>query len=133
MSIEHWRNANDKANQPAHICIGQSGPGKAYSRNTAVPTVNYHSTDVPHSFICHPEMEQFSHHLSRSHRDIIPPQPGRNIACNVRATHAQIGQPDYVLHAFPRFINLSLNPTNSVTSVQQNLIDWYKKRSWFPK
>jgi len=90
MSIEHWRDTNDKEKQIPQICSGQSGPGIAFSPNTTVSTVNYHSTVVPHSFICQPEMEQFSHQWSRSHRDKILPQPGRNIAYTVRKTRTQI-------------------------------------------
>jgi hypothetical protein len=61
MSIENWRDANDRENQLAQIGNGHSGPGTSSSRNTAAFTVNCYSTDVPDSFICQPEMEQFSH------------------------------------------------------------------------
>ena len=91
MNIAHWGDANDKEKQIPQIWSGQSGPGIAFSPNTTVSSVNYQSTDVPDSFICQPEMEQFSHQWSRSHRDIIPPQPGRNIAYAVRKTRTQIG------------------------------------------
>jgi len=61
MNIEHWRDANDTEKQITQIRRGKSGPGIAFSPKTTVSSVNYHSTDVPDSFICQPELEKFSH------------------------------------------------------------------------